>query len=61
MKDLKVLLVDDEIDFVATLAERLELRGVQAQTAPDGKTALKLVQSDQPQWMGSRRFKRSKK
>ena len=48
MKDLKVLLVDDEIDFVATLAERLELRGVQAQTAPDGKTALKLIQTDQP-------------
>ena len=48
MNDLKVLLVDDEIDFVSTLAERLELRGVQARTAPDGKTALKLIQEEQP-------------
>ena len=48
MKDLKVLLVDDEIDFVSTLAERLELRGIQARTASDAPTALKLIQEEQP-------------
>ena len=48
MKDLKVLLVDDEIDFVSTLAERLELRGVQARTAHDGRTALELIREEPP-------------
>lgn len=48
MKDLKVLLVDDEVEFVATLAERLKLREIQARTAPDGKTALQMVQEEQP-------------
>ncbi|UCH22228.1 MAG: response regulator [Deltaproteobacteria bacterium] len=48
MKDLKVLLVDDEVEFVSTLAERLKLREIQARTAPDGKTALQMVQEEQP-------------
>jgi len=48
MKDLKVLLVDDEIDFVSTLAERLELRGVQARTAHDGRKALELIRQELP-------------
>jgi len=48
MKDLKILLVDDEIDFVSTLAERLELRGVQARTAPDGRTALEMIRAEPP-------------
>jgi DNA-binding NtrC family response regulator len=48
VKDLKVLLVDDEVEFVATLAERLKLREIQARTAPDGKTALQMVQEEQP-------------
>ena len=48
MKDLKVLLVDDEIDFTSTLAERLELKGIRARTAPDGLTALKLIKEEQP-------------
>ena len=48
MKDLKVLLVDDEIDFASTLAKRLELKGIRARTAPDGQTALKLIQEEQP-------------
>ncbi|MDF1590658.1 MAG: hypothetical protein P1P89_04005 [Desulfobacterales bacterium] len=37
MKNFKVLLVDDELEFVSTLAERLQLREIQARTAPDGK------------------------
>jgi DNA-binding NtrC family response regulator len=48
VKDLKVLLVDDEVEFVSTLAERLKLREIQARTAPDGKTALRMVQEQQP-------------
>ncbi len=31
MKPIRVLLVDDESDLVSTLAERLELRGMQAE------------------------------
>jgi len=48
VKDLKVLLVDDEIEFVSTLAERLKLREIKARIAPDGKTALRLVREEQP-------------
>ena len=49
MKTLSVLLVDDEIEFVSTLAERLELRGIRARTASDGQTALgQLVREEMP-------------
>jgi DNA-binding response OmpR family regulator len=37
---LRILLVDDEQEFVVTLAERLELRGYQVHIAEDGETAL---------------------
>lgn len=36
----KVLLVDDETDFVEALAERLRLRGLKADTAVTGLTAI---------------------
>lgn len=49
MTKLKLLLVDDEMDFVDTLAERLELRGFQVQTAVDGESALKIIENDPPQ------------
>lgn len=49
MTKLKLLLVDDEMDFVNTLAERLELRGFQVQTAVDGESALKMIENDPPQ------------
>lgn len=48
MKKFKVLLVDDEPEFVSTLAERLQLREIQARTAPDGKTALRMIQEEPP-------------
>jgi len=35
-----VLLVDDEYEFVAALAERLEMRDLDVDSAPDGETAL---------------------
>jgi len=40
MSDLKVLLVDDEEDFVEVLAERLQARGLQADTALTGLSAI---------------------
>ena len=49
MKSMKVLLVDDEEDFVTALAERLQLRGIEAQIATDGETALTLIETAPPQ------------
>ncbi len=48
MEDIKVLLVDDEEEFVTTLAERLELRGIKANTATTGEDALQLVETYRP-------------
>lgn len=49
MQNLKVLLVDDEEEFVSTLAERLELRGIQARSVTDGEIALQMIETDPPQ------------
>jgi len=49
MNEWKVLLVDDEKEFVTTLSERLHLRGVQSRTAFDGQEALRLIEEDPPQ------------
>jgi DNA-binding NtrC family response regulator len=49
MDSLKVCIVDDEVEFVTTLAERLELRGFEAQIATDGESALQLIEADPPQ------------
>ena len=48
MQNLKVLLVDDEEEFVTTLAERLELREIQAQAVTDGEIALQMIETDPP-------------
>ena len=40
----KVLLVDDEEDFLKTLAERLETRGLKVSTATSGENALASVE-----------------
>ena len=48
MEELKVLLVDDEVEFVSTLAERLSLRGIQARTANDGDEAFRQIVFDPP-------------
>lgn len=39
-KKTAILLVDDEVEFASTLAERLNLRGYAASVAPDGESAL---------------------
>jgi DNA-binding response OmpR family regulator len=49
MDEYRVLIVDDEEELVATIAERLQIRGIQAQTANDGETALKMIESNPPQ------------
>jgi DNA-binding NtrC family response regulator len=41
---LKVLLVDDEKEFVESLSERLELRNLDAEVVYDGEQALKAVE-----------------
>lgn len=43
MSGERVLLVDDEEDFVAVLKERLEMRGLQVWTAGTGERAIELA------------------
>ena len=49
MAQWKVLLVDDEVEFATTLAERLTLRGIEALTVHDGEAALQRIAADPPQ------------
>jgi DNA-binding response OmpR family regulator len=49
MAQWKVLLVDDEVEFATTLAERLTLRGIEAVTVHDGEAALHRIAVDPPQ------------
>ncbi len=41
---IRLLIVDDEVRFLKTLASRLELRGFDVTTADNGKSALELAQ-----------------
>jgi CheY-like chemotaxis protein/cytidylate kinase len=45
----KVLLVDDEREFVQTLSERLMMRDMGSAVAYDGESALKLIKEDEPE------------
>lgn len=45
MSNLKVLLVDDEEEFVSALAERLDIRGIESRVATDGEQALEILES----------------
>ena len=47
----KVLLVDDEREFVQTLSERLIMRDMGPAVAYDGESALNLIQEDDPEVM----------
>lgn len=47
----KVLLVDDEREFVQTLSERLNMRDVGSHVVYDGESALDMVRSDEPEVM----------
>lgn len=46
MDDIKILLVDDEGEFVTTLAERLDIRGLPVRVARNGEEALRLMDAD---------------
>ena len=47
----KVLLVDDEQEFVKTLSERLTLRDMGSAVVHDGESALRLIEQDEPDVM----------
>ncbi len=49
MTDWKILLVDDEAEFVSTVAERLRLRNIDVQVATDGEEALACLEVRLPQ------------
>ena len=51
MTQFKVLLVDDEEEFVKTLGERLEMRGMAPDTAFTGEAALQRISEEQPDIM----------
>jgi DNA-binding NtrC family response regulator len=48
MPKAKVLLVDDEVEFVSALAERLRLRGYDARAISRAEDALAIIRSDPP-------------
>jgi len=47
----KILLVDDEKEFVETLSERLQTRNIESAIAYDGEQALAILQDDAPEVM----------
>jgi DNA-binding NtrC family response regulator len=47
-KDIKVLLVDDEVAFANTLAQRLKMRDFKVGTAYDGEQALLKLKEEKP-------------
>ena len=51
MEKLKVLLVDDEREFVESLSERLQLRKLKAEVAYDGEQALRAIEEGEPDVM----------
>lgn len=48
MEELKILLVDDEIDFVTTLSERLSIRNYNVKIATSSVEAMPLIYSYSP-------------
>jgi DNA-binding NtrC family response regulator len=51
MSKIRVLLVDDEEDYVRTMASRMELRDVDSRVALSGEQALEMVAQDAPDVM----------
>jgi len=51
MKEMKVLLVDDEQKFVEALSERLQMRDLENETAYDGEEAMSFVNDKEPDVM----------
>ena len=51
MLKFRVLLVDDEREYVTTLAERMQMRGLDPQVAYSGEEALKVLETNVPDVM----------
>jgi DNA-binding NtrC family response regulator len=51
MSEMKVLLVDDEVEFVETLSKRLKMRDLKADTVHDGEHAVSFVEKEEPDVM----------
>jgi DNA-binding NtrC family response regulator len=50
-KDIKVLVVDDEVAFANTLSQRLQMRDMIVGTAYDGEEALSMLKKEEPDVM----------
>jgi DNA-binding NtrC family response regulator len=48
MSKIRVLLVDDEEDYVKAMAERMDMRDLQSQVALSGEEALEILEDDPP-------------
>ena len=48
MEDFKILLVDDEEEFLVSLSERLALRDLNPDTATSGEQALERIRAEEP-------------
>ncbi len=48
MNEIKILIVDDEVEFASTLVERMELRGIKAKATNCGEDALSSVIMEPP-------------
>jgi len=48
MSNIKILLLDDEEDFIRTLSERLDLRDLASHTAFNGQEAIEFVGDEEP-------------
>jgi DNA-binding NtrC family response regulator len=51
MEEIKLLLVDDEEEFVKTLSERIQMRDLNSNIALNGEQSLKLVKDQVPDVM----------
>ena len=51
MSKIRVLLVDDEKDYVKAMAERMEMRDVSSRVALSGDEALRMVEDEAPDVM----------
>ena len=48
MDQIKILLVDDEVEFVKTLSERIQIRGFDSHVALSGEEALAVIRDTPP-------------
>ena len=51
MERLKILFVDDEVEFVKTITERIRMRGLDARFVEDGESALAMIDEESPHVM----------